>query len=115
MIFTLGWGRTVLHGTMSHILQQAAMKVIDSKKCNHKKNKNLGLPIKPSMICGSGAGRINGCLGDSGGPLSCYINGRWELHGVVSHGSGTCDSSRRYTVFARIFKAISWIKKQTGV
>ena len=100
---------------MTHILQQAPMQVIDQGTCDRKNYAAIRVRVRDSMICGGGAGRISGCQGDSGGPFSCNLNGRWELHGAVSHGSRYCRSSETYTVFARVAKFRSWIKQQTGV
>ena len=56
------------------------------------------------MICAGDGGQSNigGCHGDSGGPFVCEIDNRWELHGAVSWGHGSCESERMYTVFARV-------------
>ena len=69
------------------------------------------------MICGGDEGNttLSGCHGDSGGPFVCEVNGKWELHGAVSWGSGICDSKQAYTVFARITKYLDWIKTNTGI
>ena len=91
------------------------MKVIDQGVCDRKNRKAIPIPIRPSMICGGGVGSISGCQGDSGGPFVCNTNGRWELHGAVSHGSRYCRSSETYTVFARVAHFRQWIKQQTGV
>ena len=115
LIDLIGWGKTSSHGQMTHILQQAPMQVIDQGTCDRKNYAAIRIRIRDSMICGGGAGRISGCQGDSGGPFSCNLNGRWELHGAVSHGSRYCRSSETYTVFARVAKFRSWIKQQTGV
>ena len=63
------------------------------------------------MICAGygGSSRLSGCHGDSGGPFVCNIGGKWELHGAVSWGSGTCDSKKSYTVFARVSEFRNWI------
>ena len=64
------------------------------------------------MVCGGDGGRSNtsGCHGDSGRPFVCRVEGKWELHGVVSHGSPRCNSNETYTVFARVHHYRSWIQ-----
>ena len=68
--------------------------------------------VTDAMVCSGDGGntRKSGCHGDSGGPFVCQINGRWELHGAVSHGSNTCDSTQSYSVYARVYKFKAWIK-----
>lgn len=65
------------------------------------------------MLC-AGHGPLNptsGCHGDSGGPFVCQTgtSGSWVLHGAVSWGSGTCNSTQAYTVFAKISHFRDWI------
>lgn len=51
--------------------------------------------------------------GDSGGPLNCAgSDGAWEVHGIVSFGSGlSCNYSKKPTVFTRVSGYIDWISK----
>lgn len=49
--------------------------------------------------------------GDSGGPLNCQnAAGGWEVHGIVSFGSGLkCNLAKKPTVFTRVSAYIDWI------
>jgi len=113
--YITGWGATRSFSPMHPTLQQAPMRVIDPNTCNRKNYYNIGIRITDRMICGGGQGRISGCQGDSGGPFVCSNNGRWELHGAVSHGSKDCNSSKSYTVYARVALFRQWIRQNTGV
>merc|ERR1711964_632581 len=112
--YITGWGKIRHPGSMHSYLQQAKMTVPSNAKCNAKNYPAIRIPITDGMVCGGGVGRISGCHGDSGGPFVCKINGKWELHGDVSHGSGSCDASKTYTVFARTWYFKSWIESKRG-
>lgn len=51
--------------------------------------------------------------GDSGGPLNCAgSDGAWEVHGIVSFGSGlSCNYNKKPTVFTRVSAYSDWISK----
>merc|ERR1719244_1767841 len=109
-----GWGKIKSRGSMHPYLQQAVMPIVDSKVCYEKNKKVIPFPITSRMICGGegGVNPISGCHGDSGGPFVCEVNGKWELHGDVSHGSPRCSSKETYSVFARTTFFKQWILDQ---
>lgn len=114
-ITLLGWGQIKHPGDMVSILQQGMLPVVTNKKCYEKNKHLIGVPITDAMICGGDDNsKTSGCHGDSGGPYVCRINGKWELHGVVSHGSGDCDAKKSYTVFARVNHFKDWIQENTA-
>lgn len=49
--------------------------------------------------------------GDSGGPLNCQNpDGSWDVHGVVSFGSGQgCNVFQKPTVFTQVSSYINWM------
>ena len=111
LIIFIGWGKTAHPGGISLMLQQAKMKVVSNSICNTVHRKTIGVPVTSNMVCAgdNGITKTMGCHGDSGGPLICRINGKWELHGAVSHGSSTCNSKEAYTVFTRITNYKTWV------
>jgi len=110
--YITGWGKTYHPGMMHPTLQQAKMPIVSNKVCYAKNKKFIPVPITSRMVCSGDGGhsRRSGCHGDSGGPFVCNINGRWELHGAVSHGSPRCKSTETYTVFARVYYFKQWIQ-----
>jgi len=111
--YITGWGKTHHPGTMTRFLQQGLLPVVSNEDCYKKNHVRIPIPITDAMICGGSGGteRTSGCHGDSGGPFVCKVNGVWELHGSVSHGSPVCKSTETYTVFSRTFHFLDWIKK----
>lgn len=110
--YITGWGKTHHPGHMSTILQQGLLPVVSNEVCYEKNRHRIPIRITVGMICGGSGGseRTQGCHGDSGGPFVCNVNGVWELHGSVSHGSPVCDSTETYTVFSRTNHYKAWIK-----
>ncbi|XP_037353293.1 serine protease 48-like [Talpa occidentalis] len=88
-----GWGKlNQAVNNYATILQEAEVPIISQKHCEELHNPlapllpQLEAIIQDDMIC---AGKTkDSCKGDSGGPLSCHINGVWTQIGVVSWGMG---------------------------
>jgi len=66
--------------------------------------------IQPGMI-GFGTDHSSACMGDSGGPLVCPSKskpGQYDIVGVVSWGTGTCQGQPG--VFTEVTHFLPWIK-----
>uniref|UniRef100_F7EDA2 Peptidase S1 domain-containing protein n=1 Tax=Ornithorhynchus anatinus TaxID=9258 RepID=F7EDA2_ORNAN len=118
-----GWGRPELGG---EALQKVEVPLIHRESCDnlyHQPDQpsptspspqdDNELPEGPSilegMICaGYPEGKRDHCNGDSGGPLSCPVNGVWVLTGVVSWGVA-CGSPNHPGVYADVATYSSWI------
>ncbi|XP_004638775.1 serine protease 48 [Octodon degus] len=90
-----GWGQ-VTRGTVHNYpstLQEVEVPIINHQDCDRLYNPvgafipGLEPVIKEDMICAGGlqSGK-DSCKGDSGGPLSCHIDGVWIQLGIVSWG-----------------------------
>uniref|UniRef100_A0A2K5ZBF9 pancreatic elastase II n=1 Tax=Mandrillus leucophaeus TaxID=9568 RepID=A0A2K5ZBF9_MANLE len=104
-----GWGRLRTDGPASDVLQQGRLLVVEYDTCSNPDW--WGSTVKTSMICAGGDGVTSSCYGDSGGPLNCQAaDGRWEVHGIVSFGSGLgCNYCHKPSVFTRVSNYIDWI------
>ncbi|NXQ52108.1 CTR2 protein, partial [Anthoscopus minutus] len=101
---TTGWGLT--DSSASHtpaVLQQVALPLLTNTQCKEF----WGFRIRDVMVC-AGADGASSCMGDSGGPLVCQKDGAWNLVGIVSWGSSTCDTQTP-GVYARVTKLRDWI------
>jgi len=109
--YITGWGKVRHPGDMTNVLQQVKMPVVSNGVCHKKNFPRIRVPVTNRMICSGDGGTTqkSGCHGDSGGPFVCQVNGRWELHGAVSHGSPRCKSTETYTVYARVAYFKKWI------
>ncbi|KAL1777594.1 serine protease 48 [Sigmodon hispidus] len=87
-----GWGQTK-EGFYPATLQEVEVFLFSKAYCEELLDPfssyipDLEVMVKENELC---AGNIHedkdSCLGDSGGPLSCYTDGVWTLIGVVSWG-----------------------------
>uniref|UniRef100_A0A8D0BKY0 Peptidase S1 domain-containing protein n=1 Tax=Salvator merianae TaxID=96440 RepID=A0A8D0BKY0_SALMN len=107
-----GWGGTREENfTLSEVLNQAKLPVIDFKTCHLKKF--WGVKVQSSMLCAGlrDTANIFFFQGDSGGPLLCQIEKKsWEVHGIVSFGPVGCQVQNKPTVFTRTSAFIPWIE-----
>ncbi|XP_042347963.1 chymotrypsin-C-like [Plectropomus leopardus] len=110
--YVTGWGRISTGGPIADILQQALLPVVDHATCSQ--SDWWGPQVKETMVCAGGDGVVSGCNGDSGGPLNCQnTDGAWEVHGIVSFGSGlSCNFPKKPTVFTRVSAYIDWINSK---
>ncbi|XP_075456970.1 coagulation factor XII isoform X1 [Ascaphus truei] len=104
-----GWGHQH-HGAEQYALylQEAFIPIIPHTQCC---SPNVhGNRILPGMLCaGFLEGGADACQGDSGGPLVCEVDGRIELNGIVSWGTG-CGEENKPGVYTAVSSYIDWVK-----
>ena len=94
------------------------MPVVSNKICQSVLPSHFEKKITENVVC-AGYNDVNKpstCRGDSGGPLICNVAGRATLVGITSYGYGkkggkNCGKKPWYSVFGRVSKVKSWIKK----
>lgn len=109
-----GWG-TIRDGVAlpyPQTLQKLKVPIIDSKVCNrlygHGARQDA---ITEDMLCaGYLEGQRDACVGDSGGPLMCKVNGAWLLGGIISWGEG-CAQRNRPGVYTSLLAHRFWVQK----
>ncbi|XP_074666076.1 elastase-1-like [Strix aluco] len=107
--YITGWGATSVDGSVPDRLQEVMMPIVDHKICSQ--DDWWGSQAKVTMICAGGDGVRAGCSGDSGGPLNCYKDGHWQVHGIVSFGLVPyCNTYKKPTVFTRVSAYVDWIR-----
>ncbi|XP_031163263.1 transmembrane protease serine 9 [Sander lucioperca] len=104
--YITGWGSMREGGSLTNLLQKAAVSIIDQADCQQ----SYGNVLTPNMMC---AGYMEGgrdtCLGDSGGPLTCReLSGQWFIAGVTSWGHG-CGRIGFPGVYTRVTSVRKWI------
>uniref|UniRef100_A0A8C3WH91 tryptase n=1 Tax=Catagonus wagneri TaxID=51154 RepID=A0A8C3WH91_9CETA len=93
-------------------LQKLKVPIIDSGICGRLYWRGAGQgAITEDMLCaGYLEGERDACLGDSGGPLMCRVQGTWLLAGIISWGEG-CAERNRPGVYISLAAHRSWVQK----
>ncbi|KAL1023076.1 hypothetical protein UPYG_G00036140 [Umbra pygmaea] len=104
--YIIGWGSMREGGSLTNLLQKAAVNIIEPSSCQQA----YGDGLTPRMMC---AGYMEGgkdtCLGDSGGPLTCREqSGQWFVAGVTSWGHG-CGRTGFPGVYMKVTAIREWI------
>ncbi|KAI9290797.1 trypsin-like serine protease [Neoconidiobolus thromboides FSU 785] len=100
-VIAAGWGLTQTGGSVSPVLREVAIPIIDKNVCSKYWTSHfVNVDIKV-QVCAGGEGGKDACNGDSGGPLfTTGANGRHVLIGSTTFGK-PCAYEGVPTVWAR--------------
>jgi len=110
--YVSGWGAVAFGNWMSpnEDLKDAAQSLIDKQQCINSLDEDPSQPsITDKQICSIYPDQA-ACAGDSGGPLSCRLDGAWYQAGVISWGED-CNTDLP-TVYTRLSFYRDWLKEQ---
>lgn len=111
-----GWGmqKPTSEESVAETLRVAAVPLLSADTCfkNDVYGNAIGPNSNPSgMLCaGYLEGGVDACKGDSGGPLACYIDGKFQVLGLVSWGDGCADKNKP-GVYTKTLHYNNWIRE----
>lgn len=114
-----GWGVTDMNDPKSTAqLMEVELPWIEKSQCNSLFDtdaKTKWIDITNENLCfGRAEGGIDACQGDSGGSITCTIDGIALTFGVVSWGIGCADANKP-GVYGRVSMVTDWIIEQMAV
>jgi trypsin len=96
-----GWGLTGFKSTQPNRLRQARVPVVSDRRAERSYDAVLGPSgYVPPLMIAAGNSKVNGCVGDSGGPL--FDSGSRTQVGIVSGGYYKCGTARYPGVYTEV-------------
>jgi trypsin len=104
-----GWGLTSISPkVLPQNLQVAIVPIVS----NSVASQVWGSIPSTDIMAGYLDGNKDACSGDSGGPMSVYVNGEYRQAGIVSWGSKNCDT---YGAYTKVSALEPWIREKTSI
>jgi secreted trypsin-like serine protease len=118
MMLATGWGSVVAQNPgfdkpdrYAVNLREVRLPLVSMQNCNDR-NSYDGAITRNMLCAGFDQGGKDTCSGDSGGPLTLPVNGRFQvLMGITSWGFG-CAYPDLFGVYTRVSRFRSWILNQ---
>lgn len=111
-----GYGFESEDGPISLKVRQTELPIVADQECiaktNNALNKTFTLPA--NSFCAGGELGQDACHGDGGSPLSCLVDGYYELAGIVSWGY-KCGSKDLPGVYSKVSSFVGWINQIVSV
>lgn len=111
-----GYGFENEQGPAALRVRQTELPIVSDGECQNKTSQVLGKPfvLPASSFCAGGELGRDACHGDGGSPLSCLVNGAYELTGIVSWGY-KCGNKDLPGLYAKVSNFVGWINQIVSV
>lgn len=114
-VVAIGWGHTSdpTSSPLPTHLQETSLPVLPLEF--HRDNRSWfcfdqQIERPDEQFCaGFADGHADTCQGDSGSPLMFFVDGRWQIVGLVSYGTG-CAQERLPGIYTRVSNYVEWIR-----
>lgn len=107
-----GYGFEQESGPAALKVRQTELPIVADQDCQNKTSQALGKPfsLPASSFCAGGELGQDACHGDGGSPLSCLVDGFYELAGIVSWGY-KCGSQDLPGLYSKVSAFVGWINQ----
>lgn len=111
-----GYGYEQEEGPAALRVRQTDLPIVNDQECQNKTSAVLGKPfsLPASSFCAGGELGQDACHGDGGSPLSCLVDGYYELTGIVSWGY-KCGNKDLPGLYAKVTNFVGWINQIVSV
>nr|XP_039274225.1 uncharacterized protein LOC120348165 isoform X1 [Styela clava] len=107
-----GWGLTngIRGQPTPDTMQQTLVTILNDSYCitDFYLGVSADQPLDTYICAGHESGRVDTCSGDSGGPLSCLVDGAWVLYGITSWGF-SCTATNTRGFYERVSEYLDLI------
>lgn len=111
-----GYGFETESGPAALRVRQTSLPIVTDQECQNKTSAVLAKPftLPASSFCAGGEAGQDACHGDGGSPLTCLVNGYYELTGIVSWGY-KCGSKDLPGLYSKVSTFVGWINQIVSV
>lgn len=107
-----GYGFESELGPAALKVRQTQLPIVADGECQNKTSAALGkaFTLPASSFCAGGELGQDACHGDGGSPLSCLVDGYYELTGIVSWGY-KCGNKDLPGLYSKVSSFVGWINQ----
>lgn len=109
-----GYGYENEQGPAALRVRQTELPIVADQECQSKTSAGLNRTflLPANSFCAGGEQGQDACHGDGGSPLSCLVNGQYELTGIVSWGY---KCGQLPGLYSKVSAFVGWINQIVSV